>query len=92
MRCQEDEEGRHGRQGNEAEVIKPSRQVISALATLQGQHDFEVIRDWLQRTLDDLTEINELTKDEVQVRWNQGAAQQLRELLRIAREARSLLH
>lgn len=68
------------------------KKVISAFAALQGDYNFEVIREWLQKTLDDLDETNAITKDEVQVRWNQGAAQQLRELLRIAREARSLLH
>ena len=68
------------------------KKVISAFAALQGEYNFEVIREWLQKSLDDLDEANAITKDEVQVRWNQGAAQQLRELLRIAREARSLLH
>jgi len=73
-------------------VLSTPKKVISAFAALQGDYNFEVIREWLQKTLDDLDETNAITKDEVQVRWNQGAAQQLRELLRIAREARSLLH
>lgn len=62
-------------------LAKPSHQVLSALASLQGEQNFETVRDWLQQSLDDLYANGASTKDDVLVRWHQGAAQAVRDLL-----------
>ena len=66
---------------------KPDTQVLNALASLQGNSNFEAIRSWLESSLQDLYVTSSITKDEVISRWNQGAAQAVAELLEKAKEA-----
>jgi hypothetical protein len=66
---------------------KPSPQVLSALAALQGNHNFEVVRAWLEQSRQALYVQSCETKDEVLSRWKQGAAQAVNELLTKAVEA-----
>ena len=66
---------------------KPSQQVLSALATLEGNSQFETVRTWLEDSLLDLYRDSARTKDEVLSRWQQGAAQAVEELLTKAKEA-----
>lgn len=66
---------------------KPDTQVLNALASLQGNSNFETIRSWLESSLQDLYVTSSITKDEVISRWNQGAAQAVAELLEKAKEA-----
>lgn len=66
---------------------KPDTQVLNALASLQGNSNFETIRSWLESSLQDLYVTSSMTKDEVLSRWNQGAAQAVAELLEKANEA-----
>jgi hypothetical protein len=73
-------------------VLKQTNpQVLSALASLQGNASFETVRSWLQASLNDLHAENTLAKDDVVVRWNQGAAQVLTELLKKVETAPDVL-
>lgn len=73
-------------------LSRPSTKVITALARLEGNNDFEVIREWLKESLQDLYGTCTATKDETLVRWQQGAAQTVADFLSRAEEARGLLH
>jgi hypothetical protein len=66
--------------------------VIAALSSLEGTPDFEAFVDWLEDSLADLMNDNCRTKDEVLVRWQQGACQVLNELVMKARSARQVQH
>jgi len=63
-------------------VLKqPNQQVLSALAAVNVDSRFEIVKRWLKESLDGLDADNRITKDDVVVRWNQGGAQVLNELL-----------
>jgi len=66
---------------------KPSPQVTAALAHLEGNLQFETIREWLTESLQDLYRSSTHTKDDVLSRWQQGAAQAVEDLLTKASEA-----
>jgi hypothetical protein len=72
-------------------IAQPDKRVIQALNTLDGNADFDVIKQWLGITLKDLQENGAYTKDEVQSRWNQGASQLILEFLKKADTARETL-
>lgn len=72
-------------------INQPDKRILQALASLEGQHDFEVIKEWLRTTLASLNEHTAYSKDEVQTRWSQGAQQLLLEFLEKADNARSTL-
>jgi hypothetical protein len=63
--------------------------VLSAFAALDGQTEFQTIISWLDESLVDLNFGMSLTKDDVNLRWQQGAAQVLRELVEKARNAKA---
>ena len=69
----------------------PSQQVLVALASLQGNSQFETVRDWLKESLQDLYVSSSSTRDEVLSRWNQGAAQTVAEFLEKADNASAAL-
>lgn len=71
---------------------KPPHRVIAALASLDGNSDFEEVCKWLEESLSDVRASNDSTRDEVQTRWNQGASQALAELLEKKRTARETLY
>ena len=56
-------------------------EVINALAQLQGNVHFEIVKGWMHESLRELERSTPLTKDEVQLRWNQGAQQVLGTIL-----------
>jgi len=62
-------------------------ETINALAQLQGNLHFEQVKQWLAESLRELDEITPQTKDEVQLRWNQGAQQVLSTFLQKANGA-----
>jgi hypothetical protein len=66
---------------------KPDQQVLSALASLEGDTRFETIRSWLEGSLQDLYKDSVRTKDETLSRWQQGAAQAVEEFLTKAKDA-----
>lgn len=52
-----------------------NQETINALAQLQGNIHFEQVKSWLHESLRELEKTTPITKDEVQLRWNQGAQQ-----------------
>jgi len=58
-----------------------SQETISALAQLQGNIHFEIVKSWLHESLRELEKTTPITKDEVHLRWNQGAQQVLQSIL-----------
>lgn len=72
-------------------LLKTPTRVIQALASLDGNSEFEEICVWLNESLNDIRTQNDLTKDEVNARWNQGASQALAEFLEKKRTARDTL-
>ena len=72
-------------------IAQPDKRVIQSLSNLDGNTDFDVIKQWLRTTLKDLNENGAYAKDEVQTRWNQGATQVIYEFLTKADTARETL-
>lgn len=68
-------------------LSRPSPQVISALASLQGNPSFETVRGWLEESLQNLYADSARTKDETLCRWQQGAAQAVADLLEKSKDA-----
>ena len=62
-------------------MIKITKQVTAAFLSLDGSHDWEIIMDWLKTERDELRSYNESSKDEVLLRWNQGASQVLTQII-----------
>jgi hypothetical protein len=69
----------------------PDKRIIQDLASLEGNTDFEVVKDWLYKSLLTLHTEGAFAKDEHQVRWNQGACQVLQELLDKSNTAREVI-
>jgi hypothetical protein len=61
-----------------------NNETINALAQLQGNIHFEQVKTWLHESLRELEKITPQTKDEVQLRWNQGGQQVLATFLQKA--------
>lgn len=70
---------------------KPDTKVLSALASLEGNNNFETICSWLEESLQDLYASSCETKDEVLSRWQQGAAQAVKEFLVKAEDAAEVI-
>jgi hypothetical protein len=70
---------------------KIDRQVVAALSTLQGHSDFQTLLKYLQQSLDELRRDNQVAKEEVQFRWQQGAIQTLDQLIETCENARETL-
>lgn len=62
-------------------MIKITKQVTAAFLSLEGSNDWEIIMDWLKTERDELRSYNESSKDEVLLRWNQGASQVLTQII-----------
>lgn len=72
-------------------LSKPPIRVIAALSSLEGNDDFEEVCKWLSDSLAEIRSTNDLTRDEVQTRWNQGGSQALAEFLEKKTTARDTL-
>jgi len=72
-------------------LAKPPVRVIAALASLDGNSEFEEVCKWLEESLVELQLQSAYTKDDVQTRWMQGASQTLYELLTKKRTAKDTL-
>ena len=70
---------------------KLDRQTVAALATLQGHNDFQTFLKYLQASLEQLRKDSQVTKDEVTLRWEQGAIQTLDTLIESCTNARETL-
>jgi hypothetical protein len=71
---------------------KTPARVIAALASLEGNNDFEEVCKWLSDSLNELRTLNDSTKDEVQTRWNQGGSQVIADFLEKKANARATLY
>ena len=72
-------------------LVKPSQQVLSALAALEGNTNFQTILTWLEQSRQDLYATSSITKDEVSCRWQQGAAQAVDDFLTRAANAQEVI-
>lgn len=70
---------------------KPSQQVLTALAHLEGNLSFETVRSWLEESLQDLYRNSATTKDDVLSRWQQGGAQAVEHFLSTAKDAKEVI-
>jgi len=73
-------------------LSKPPVRLIAALASLDGNSDFEEVCKWLDESMRAIQNEAAFTRDEVQTRWMQGATQVLDEFLNKKRTARDTLH
>jgi hypothetical protein len=71
---------------------KPPITVLQSLASLEGNHDFERVCEWIEGSLEQIRDDTATTADEVRTRWLQGASQALGEFLEKKRTARDILH
>lgn len=65
--------------------------VLQALNQLEGNADFEEVCDWLGKSLVSIRTNGDTQKDEVLMRWSQGASQALAEFLEKKSTARETL-
>jgi hypothetical protein len=72
-------------------LAKSNIKLLTALSSLEGDANFELIKAWLTQSIDDLNVANASTKDEVLTRWNQGSIQALMEILETSNHARQAL-
>jgi len=72
-------------------ISRPSERVLSALASLEGHADFDVVMQWLRESREDHASNGMYAKDEVLVRWSQGAFQALDGFISTAESARKNL-
>jgi hypothetical protein len=70
---------------------RPNEKVLNALASLEGNPDYEVVRGWLHSSLLDLYVNSTRTRDDVLSRWLQGAAQVVAEMLEHSNNARDAI-
>jgi|APGre2960657404_1045060.scaffolds.fasta_scaffold17445_2 hypothetical protein len=66
-------------------MTRADDKVLSAIASLQGNPQFETFHDWLKESHAELMIATTLTKDETLTRWNQGGSQALAEVLAMLR-------
>jgi len=69
-------------------LTHPTKRVLQALATLEGNADFQEVMAWLQDSVQTIARDGFYVKDEHQARWHQGAGQALTELLEKSSNAR----
>lgn len=62
-------------------LLKPDAKTLSALASIEASQEGKELIRWLRESLDHLLSDAAITRDEINVRWMQGAAQALNENL-----------
>lgn len=73
-------------------LVRTPDRVLAALASLDGNSEFEEVCKWLEESLATIRKETDVTRDEVQTRWHQGASQALDEFLTKKRTARDTLY
>jgi hypothetical protein len=73
-------------------VERADDKVLSALAALQNDRDWIIVKEWIELSARNKTTSLTFAKDEVTARWMQGAVQELNEMLRVSNEAMSVMH
>ena len=69
----------------------PDKRLLQALATLESDTDFKVVKDWLFASLNQMYIDGSYAKEDHQARWFQGAQQVLVEFLDKAEHAREVI-
>lgn len=69
----------------------PDKRILQALASLQTDADFQVVKDWLYASLNQMYVDGSYAKEDHQARWFQGAQQVLAELLDKSEHARAAI-
>lgn len=69
----------------------PDKRILQALATLESDTDFKVLKDWLYASLNQMYIDGSYAKEDHQARWFQGAQQAIAELLDKAEHAREAI-
>jgi|APGre2960657373_1045057.scaffolds.fasta_scaffold01308_5 hypothetical protein len=72
-------------------LSKPDRQLLVALSALETDPNFQVVMNWLFSSQEEIYQNTSYIKDEVLVRWNQGAAQAVIEIIEVAMNTRQSL-
>lgn len=72
-------------------LAKTDPKVLGALARLANDQDFLVVKEWLEASRDGLYAQVTRTRDDVLVRWYQGMAQAIEDLLDHAESAQAAL-
>jgi hypothetical protein len=70
---------------------KLDKQTVAALSTLKGHNDFQTFIKYLQQSLVELRKDNQIAKEDVIYRWQQGAIQTLDQLIETCDNARETL-
>mgnify|MGYP006283711045 CR=1 FL=1 len=69
----------------------PDKRILQALAALESDTDFEVVKAWLYASLNQMYIDGSYAKEDHQSRWLQGAQQVLAELLDKCEHARAAI-
>jgi len=69
----------------------PDKRILQALASLESDTDFQVVKDWLYASLNQMYIDGSFAKEDHQARWFQGAQQVLADLLSKADHARDAI-
>lgn len=73
-------------------MIRVDDRVLRAFAALEDDPNFEIVVEWLQSRLTATRDATDNQANEVLLRWQQGRAQELKEVLKVAAEARKTLY
>lgn len=66
----------------------PDKRILQALASLESDADFQVVKDWLYASLNQMYIDGSFAQEDHRARWFQGAQQVLADLLSKADHAR----
>jgi hypothetical protein len=66
----------------------PDKRILQALAALESDTDFQVVKDWLYASLNQMYIDGSFAQEDHRSRWFQGAQQVLADLLSKAENAR----
>lgn len=69
----------------------PDKKVLQALSALQSDADFQVVKDWLYASLNQMYMDGAYAREDHQARWFQGAQQVLSEFLDKSENAREAI-
>lgn len=72
-------------------IPAPERNELEAFVRLEHDADFQVVLDYLKRSLAQIREKNDKHKDDTLLRWGQGTAQTLNDFITLAETARETL-
>lgn len=69
----------------------PNDHVIEAFASLEGNHYFDKIVEWLEQSIQDKNESLQMERDDIEMRRLQGSLTELREIADLAAGARNII-